>query len=287
MTARKPVHSHLSPHPNVTYLDDSNNEYDSEDLEESTNVPGSPKKQATPEVDIREKTTPVKPEKKQKIETRSQSNWGPLPWKILILVAIVAIAYSLWPSPAFKSCSFAKLQKENQQSENVWKALKVGIENMLNKKQVTPNVYLFLYQDPSLEKLTEEIASETSRCFGYEKVIKMDREDFITEGDDYGYAIRRYKEKIEDGKVLAIINLTELPANAARALHTICDTVSPIAEDVVIFLTLKLLKQVNPNKNSVQLALDTLKELWGTQLSSNELDPLIIRVMDQVLHLKS
>ncbi|XP_068149185.1 uncharacterized protein TORIP [Drosophila tropicalis] len=187
--------------------------------------------------------------------------------------------------PSSKTCSFDKLQKQNPvQSQNVWKALQVGIENLLNKKLVTPNVYLFLYQDrQKLQKLTQDIAVETARCFGNQEVIEMQRKDFITqEGDDYGYAIEMYKQKIKKGKVLVIIHLNELPANAARALHTICETVNPIADGVVIFLTLNTWKQVNSNSNSVQLAVDTLQELWGKQLGSNELDPLITRVTDQL-----
>lgn len=40
------------------------------------------------------------------------------------------------------------------------------------------------------------------------------------------------------------LHYKKIPPKAARALHVICDTHSPIAEDVVIFLTLT----IAPNK---------------------------------------
>jgi len=133
----------------------------------------------------------------------------------------------------------------------------------------------------------------------------MKKEDFGPGMKDYGLAIERFKANVKEGKVFLIVNLNdvssisyiilrypkELPnlqiaPSGARALHTICDTYSPIVEDAVIFLTLRTFNTTAVS-NSVQLATDTLYDLWAKELGDNELDPLITRVTDQVLHLRS
>lgn len=46
-----------------------------------------------------------------------------------------------------------------------------GIEGLINKKDKHPSVFLFLHQDPKLEKLIDEIAIEASMCFGKKSAI--------------------------------------------------------------------------------------------------------------------
>ncbi|XP_016971134.1 uncharacterized protein LOC108038801 [Drosophila rhopaloa] len=187
---------------------------------------------------------------------------------------------------AEKQCAFKSLRgNKPQQPEQVWKALQMGIEGLINKRDKHPSVFLFLHQDPKLQKLIDAIAAEASVCFGGpSQLIHMNKEDFGSNMNDYGLAIERFKAKVKDGKVFLIVNLNEIAPSGARALHTICDTYSPIVEDTVIFLTLRTFN-TTAAPNSVQLATDTLYDLWGKELGDNELDPLITRVTDQVLHL--
>ncbi|EDX11122.1 uncharacterized protein LOC6738737 [Drosophila simulans] len=181
-----------------------------------------------------------------------------------------------------KQCGFKDLRpKYPQQQEKVWRALQKGIEGLINKRDKHPSVFLFLHQDPKLEKLIDEIAVEASMCFGGpRKLIHMNKEHM----KEYGLAIEQFKSKINDGKVFLIVNLNEIAPNGARALHTICDTYSPLVEDAVIFLSLRTFNTTAVN-NSVKLATDTLYDLWDQELGDHELDPLITRVTDQVLHL--
>lgn len=133
----------------------------------------------------------------------------------------------------------------------------------------------------------------------------MKLEDFEQKnGDDYGYPIEQYKKKLKEGNVFLIVNLNDvstklylvpnyhlifpiykIPPNAARALHTICDTYSPIAPDVVIFLSLRTHLSTS-NGTPAEIAYQTLRELWQ-KVPDNELDALITRVIDQVLLLQS
>ncbi|XP_016955811.1 uncharacterized protein LOC108028464 [Drosophila biarmipes] len=187
-----------------------------------------------------------------------------------------------------KQCAFKDLRQNNpQQPEIVWRALQTGVEGLINKRDKHPSVFLFLHQDPKLQKLIDAIAVEASACYGGPRqLIHMKKEDFGPDMKDHGLAIERFKAKVKDGKVFLIVNLNDIAPSGALALHTICDTYSPVVEDAVIFLTLRTFN-TTAVKNSVQLATDTLYDLWAKELQDNELDPLITRVTDQVLHLRS
>ncbi|XP_017140752.1 uncharacterized protein LOC108154847 [Drosophila miranda] len=213
-------------------------------------------------------------------------------WYLLaVIVLIVSIFLSMFAwqfYTAEKSCAFEKLRGIKPiQSERVWRALQKGIEGLINKRDPRPSVFLFLHEDKSLMTLIENITIEASGCFGRPgKLMHMNIDDFAPPTKDYGFGIAQFQKKLKDGKVFRIVSLNEIPPNSARALHTICDTYSPIAADAVIFLTLQTFNTTDSG-NSVELAWETLFELWGTHLADYELNALITRVTDQVLHLKS
>lgn len=101
---------------------------------------------------------------------------------------------------------------------------------------------------------------------------------------------------------------SQIPAEVSKAFHVICDTHNPIAENVIIFLTLTIpdddekglffyLQTFKEKKNATKqivylilgnvdsIAEDTLFKLWGSKLKHYELDPLIARVAEQVIAL--
>ncbi|XP_064545261.1 uncharacterized protein TORIP [Drosophila montana] len=221
----------------------------------------------------------------------SKSQFKLIPYAIIIILPLFACSRLLKSEPQVKRCAFEDLrQRPPLQSEDVWKALSINIELLLNKKIKSPNVYLFLHSNQSseipIQKLINDIAVETSKCFDGQRPIEMSLKDFETQnGDDYGYPIEQYKKKLREGNVFLIVNLNDIPPNSARALHTICDTYSPIAPDVVIFMTLRTHIKTAVG-SPAQIAYKTLQELWK-QVPDNELDALITRVIDQVLLLQS
>ncbi|XP_017021209.1 uncharacterized protein TORIP [Drosophila kikkawai] len=218
----------------------------------------------------------------------SNSNLYGLALAGILVGCFLAFVLTPTPAPTFKTCSFDTLRNvQPKQQDKVWLALQKGIEGLINKKDYHPSVFLFLHQDPKLQKFIDAVASEASKCYGGpSQLIHMSKEDFGPGLDNSALAIERFKAKVKDGKVFLIVNLNEIAPNGARALHTICDTYSPIVEDAVIFLTLRTFN-TTAARNSVELATDTLYDLWSKELHDNELDPLITRVTDQVLHLNS
>ncbi|KAH8371941.1 hypothetical protein KR093_009376, partial [Drosophila rubida] len=191
------------------------------------------------------------------------------------------------PESVWKSCSFGALRQEQPlQSDDVWSTLRTSNELLLNKLAKSPNVYLLLHsakdRGEQMQKLIHDIAFETSKCFNGKRPIEMSLLDFKTQdGDDYGYPIEQYKSKLKQGNVFLIVNLNDA---TARALHTICETYSPIAPDVVIFLTLYT---DLPTAGGIptQVAVNTLSKLWS-KIPDNERGALITRVTDQVLLLR-
>ncbi|XP_055373505.1 uncharacterized protein LOC129606903 [Condylostylus longicornis] len=226
----------------------------------------------------------------------------PKQWKNILLFLLIAIVigfvfvktdYSALYGYATKPrlvCNFNRLIKRYpSEDKSLWVALKYGIEDILNLENPEgPSVYLFMRDNSSTAVNTnfvEDIAYLTASCFDKElEPITFTKDDF--DSDDYGIAIAKYKKDIHDGGVLVVtVNLNEVPGAAARALHTICDKFSPIVRKVVIFLSLI----IDPKSEGLplQIAEDTLRTLWRSSLTRNELDPLIVRVSDSVFRLKS
>lgn len=105
-------------------------------------------------------------------QTQSSSN---LKWiAIAILLILPAVAYSInsfVQKSGTKTCNFDQLvQSVPSQSSEVWKALTINIEKLLNKMSKSPNIYLLMHSNESnneqIQKLIKDIALETSKCFG-------------------------------------------------------------------------------------------------------------------------
>lgn len=91
-------------------------------------------------------------------------------YSIIIILPLIVYSQYYKSEPQVKSCTFEELkQRAPSQSTDVWKALRCNIEDMLNKKSKSPNVFLFLYTNESneynMQKLVKDIAMETSKCF--------------------------------------------------------------------------------------------------------------------------
>lgn len=101
----------------------------------------------------------------------SKSQFKLIPYAIIIILPLFACSRLLKSEPQVKRCAFEELrQRPPLQSEDVWKALSINIELLLNKKIKSPNVYLFLHTNQSseypIQKLINDIAMEASKCFG-------------------------------------------------------------------------------------------------------------------------
>ncbi|XP_054732118.1 uncharacterized protein LOC129240379 [Anastrepha obliqua] len=229
------------------------------------------------------------PESRNKFNAKPQSQLIGCSTYIIVgaLIAIGLLAFGMTQNSE-KKCSYDKLRLQYpEQGDKLWRTISISIEHIINGRSKKPAVYLFLHQGgKATQNLVRDIAAQASHCFGEKfQLVEMSKNDFTSPSAiaDYGYAIEEFKKKIKRGRVALIVNLNEIPAEAARALHTICDTYSPIAEELVIFLTLV---PHSTNGNPVANAENTLMKLWGS-LKHSDLDALITRVTDEVIALNS
>ncbi|CAD7081554.1 unnamed protein product [Hermetia illucens] len=183
--------------------------------------------------------------------------------------------------------NFESLKKTfPNQNEYIWRALKTGVEGVLNNHPPKPSVFLFLHRDDnSAGRIITKIVDTAAACFNPTlKAVTLDSDEFSSEDaqGDYGVIIKRYKEALRNGGVVLIADLNKIPSQTARALHFICDNENPMINNVVIFLTLTPLTDVG---KPVEMAEDTLNLIWNSTIDQNTLSALVTRVTDQVISL--
>lgn len=238
--------------------------------------------------------------KPKRIAPKSDSSDTTTMWIGLVLIVIVAIGggifyLSMKPKMAKQNIlcpQFKELQKQfTRQDQSLWKSLKVGIENMLNKLPPQPNVFLLAYNDhETSEAVMASILNVTATCMQSNDPIKLNGRTFVTESmlQDYGEIIETYRDRLEHEGIMYVADLHEIPGQAAQAFHTICDTVTPFVERSIIFFTLyvdQYDEQMKPKKVH-ELVEAKLERNWA-DINHNTLKALIGRVTDQVFLLRS
>lgn len=185
-------------------------------------------------------------------------------------------------------CSFDKLKKKYpKEGDELWKHLKYGNEDILNEHSDKPAVYLFVHHKQHIaDYIIRDIALTSSECFGQSSLIHHMDFNAIDVDHDYGHLIETYKNTIREGNVVLIANLNQVNAEAAKALHAICDTVTPLVKKVIIMLSLTA-DQRHKDEKVIETAEYALRQFWKSKIKPHELEPIIARVTDQVLLLKT
>lgn len=217
---------------------------------------------------------------------------------IIIFTALVFIFLALYMrdnTPRCTQCSFEELKKKyTKEKDYLWNHLQSANDDILCGKSDKPAVFLFVNQNKEKAKsLINDIANTSSGCLGKYFSLQgsspiIEHIDFSSEEalKDYGYVIDQYKKTVKEGNVILIANVNEIPGEVAKALHTICDTVTFMVKKVIILLSLTV-EQIGSNERVIDVAENALKKLWQDKMEPNELEPLITRVTDQVLLLQS
>lgn len=185
-------------------------------------------------------------------------------------------------------CSFNDLNNKYPGQPTLWKCLESGIDDVLNKRIDKPSVTLLVHKGSKrANELIRDIANTASNCIDSSMEPVVFRNSDFTSDDaanDYGVIIDKYKKTAKEGNVVMIADLNEIPAEAARALHAICDRDSPIFRKVVILLSLTA--EYNGGR-PIDIAVNALNNLWEGKIMANELGPLLTRVTDEVVLLQS
>lgn len=214
-----------------------------------------------------------------------------------VVLAIFAISRStqLIASKEPISCpQFKELNKHFlHQDLMLWKSLRIGIENVLNENPAKPSVFLLAYTDVETTKnLMAKIINATANCMKSTRPIQLNGATFATAEmiNDYGEIIAKYRDQLQQEKIMYVSDVNKTPATAAQAFHVFCDTVEPLVEKAVIFLTVYLEPgSYEQNEAGVLRKVEQVLETdWlDDSVSENTLKPLISRVTDQVFLLRS
>lgn len=197
----------------------------------------------------------------------------------------VSMTKSKIECPQFKELS----KKFTHQDKQLWKELKIGIENVINGTPAQPSVFLLAYNDQLTSKnVMAQIVNATAQCLQSHDPIELDGGTFVTDRMlmDYGQIIEMYRKRLEDTGIMYVADIHKVPGQAAQAFHTICDTVTPFVERSVIFFTMYV------NQYDHQMSDHRIRSLVEEKLEHNwddinhdTLNALIGRVTYQVFFL--
>lgn len=206
----------------------------------------------------------------------------------ICVLAVVIIKF--WQSPQHCDQFVTQLRPKYPTIDPMlWATLNVSVNRALYRKPGEPSTFIFLYDSSSVqENLVEDVIAITSRCFDA-RPIRLTNADFNTPeiAADYGAFIQQYKRPLEQQGVMVVQNLDQVPAKAARALFTICDSHGPLVERAVIFFTIDISQRSDvmdgaADQSPTEIAENLLRDQWRNGLNGDTLMPLLVRLTENV-----
>lgn len=177
---------------------------------------------------------------------------------------------------------FDELAKQfTHQDPKLWKSLRKGVEGVLNDEPQRPSIFLLAYNDLSTsEQLMENILNATATCMQSSNPIRLDGNSVV---GNHGDLIAKYKDQCKSSGIMYISNIDRITMPAAQMFHVFCDTIEPLVERAVIFLTIHIQQyERNIRPNQLSRLIETDLERYWHDTDANTLEALIARVTDQV-----
>lgn len=208
---------------------------------------------------------------------------------VLIVLGVIAGGYAIFinlkprlVAPKQHCVEFDELAKQfMNQDPKLWKSLRKGVESVLNEKPQRPSIFLLAYNDLSTSDwLMENILNATATCMQSTNPIKLDGNSIV---GNHGDLIDKYKDQCKHSGIMFISNINRISMPAAQMFHVFCDTIEPLVERAVIYLTIHI-EQYEPNIRPNQLTrlIESDLERYWHNTDANTLEALIARVTDQV-----
>jgi len=231
------------------------------------------------------------------------AKWGLIPISVFILFVIAILSKYLIGNfveensrtKVIKNCTaLNKLFREfPPQDEDFWRIIKKSVESVLKDEPPQPTVMVFVHDNPKIaEKLITKVTRTTHSCFMEAKDEPLllrgkdfDRPEMIA---DYGLAIEKYRRQIEHSVVMFVHSIEDIPGEVVQAFHTFCDKQTPMVDRSIYLFTLELKSAKNLAIGEIyDLVEDTLTEKWSKYLPRNKIQPLLSRMTETVLYLKT
>ncbi|XP_062709398.1 uncharacterized protein LOC109406026 isoform X5 [Aedes albopictus] len=255
---------------------------------DSSKITGSPQLKAIPQV-------------KKDVTHKNSNLWVYFGIPLVIVIVAIGAYYAIgawYGSNSLKqtgsSCeNFLQLRsKYPKMDDGLWSTLIVGVNLSLNQDPGEPATFIFLYNSSSVgEMLLDDVTRIAIDCFGSKGAIWRTSNDFkSTEiAEDYGNVLDRHREELKSKKILVVRDLDQVPPTAAKIFFTICDTYEPLVHKAMIFFTIDISRQpeqvVEQDRSATSIAEDILKGLWRKELQPNTLNPLVVRLTENVFRI--
>ncbi len=186
-----------------------------------------------------------------------------------------------------------KIKMEStSQNPRLWDVVQSQMNRIVERRSTKPSCILLMHDSDKAERVSDIVANigTTVKDFLTSGNLKennfraLDSNDFSNSDEGTkGQLYRALEKHVLQHKVAAVLHLEKLPAKTALALQGICDEsfhqMKGESLQPMIFFSLKV---DHFSKSSIEgdyeIAKETLKNLWGNQLSSDYLYPLINRV---------
>lgn len=197
--------------------------------------------------------------------------------------------------PAEKNCTILLKFKDSYPGldELSWKLLKVGVEHVQKDIPPQPTVFFILHHNQRKAKtFADNIATSIHGCLeAKDEPIILNENDLNTPEniEDYGSVISEYKPKLEQSNVMVVHDIQAVNGKVVEAFHTICDKETPMVPKSVIIFTYYTQTKPGSVTELYNFVEETLADLWKNEFSHrhNKIQPLITRMTENVLHLKS
>lgn len=175
--------------------------------------------------------------------------------------------------------------KYNNQDPLFWRTISYGIKGV--KENSRPSVITFLYNDKKSLEIFEAAVELTKMCISLseEPIVLSSKELNVNNAQkDYGIIFEKYKSELLRSQIMLVQDLQMISALSSRVFHDFCDMKNPI----VIYFTLYYTKKDQQSyRNAEELAGSLLKKIWSFELDDNIASPLITRVTEETLFLKT
>lgn len=254
--------------------------------------------------------SPVSHSKRREVTPAPQKHHSDGPYNKLIwlaaAVAILAFIFVIQRSIFVKYFRYPTENLPTRRCENLvplrakyplvdktfWSILNVSVHRAFLRDPGEPATFILLYNASAKgEALLEDTIRFTADCAGDRKPIRLESAYFHSAeiAEDYAVFLSKHREQLKSQGILVVHDLDQVPANAAQAFFPICDSYEPLVERAVIFFTMDISRQpeqvVISARSATAIAERILKDLWKPDLPEDALDPLLVRLTENVYKL--
>ncbi|KAK9506468.1 hypothetical protein O3M35_008404 [Rhynocoris fuscipes] len=172
------------------------------------------------------------------------------------------------------------------QGKRFWYEIYSGIKYVDESKPTKPAVFLLLHNNigdvaDCLAWSIGKAASDFLETPGMIEVLPENAKDYRNND-----LITIYEDELKSKGVMIVYKLDQLSGLVAKSFHSFCDTYNPLVNRAVLLFTLND-SYSNETMTANRKAQELMKTLWENELMDSTLDPLITRLTDRVLEIKS